>query len=159
MFEITVTFTRQDTKEEWFIFHTFDKDLLYAHNLYRNEIVNAPGFISMSYVMSPDKLQLKVITLWDSQTSGANFKNSHNQMFTNALRRYMNRAGVTKEVSTCVLPDTPELKAQKLSSRMTVDEAGFALRNFIVNAEQELQRGQHTLFLNNEDMTDEYDPQ
>lgn len=159
MFEITVTFTRQDTKEEWFIFHTFDKDLLYAHNLYRNEIINANGFISMSYVMSPDKLQLKVITLWDSQVSGANFKNRYNQMFFNALKRYMKRAGVTKEVSTCVLPDTPELKAQKLSSRITVDEAGFALRNFIVNAEQENQSGQHTLFLNNEEMIDEYDPQ
>ena len=133
MYEVTVTFTRQDEKEDFFIFNVMDKDLLFSHNKFRNEALMAPGFISMSYVISDDKLKLKVITLWESRVDGENFMrmNKHGRPFYKALQNYLARTGTLKEVSTELLPDTDAIKAKKVSSRITIDDANQALLDFL----------------------------
>jgi hypothetical protein len=129
MYEVTVTFTRPDLSHDFFIFQTKDKDLLAEHAKYRNEQINTPGFISMSYVMSPDKLQLKVITLWESKESIT--VNSYKKKYGALFKKYQTRNSVVYQIETEFLPDTEKLKAKKLSSRLTVAEANKNLIEYI----------------------------
>jgi hypothetical protein len=156
MYEVTVTFTRQDDKEDFFVFNVMDKDLLFSHNRFRNEALMAPGFISLSYVISDDKMKLKVITLWESIVDGQNFmrNNKFGKEFYKWQGKYLARTGTLKEVSTEMLPDTEAMKAKKLSTRITIDDANQALLDFLNDQRIVKYMDEHVVFF-----PDDYDEQ
>lgn len=135
MYEVTVTFTRLDLSEDFFVFQTKDKALLEAHARYRNEQMMTPGFISMSYVISDDALELKVITLWESKESI--IANSHKKKYQTLFNKYLKQNSVVSRMDAVFLPDTEKLKAKKISSRITVAEANKNLLDFISQSTEE----------------------
>ena len=58
--------------------------------------------------------------------------------------------GTQKSVTTASLPDTAQLKAKKLSSRLTVDEANQKLKELLTKETEERHRGEHALFLSDD---------
>lgn len=148
MYEVTVTITRQDTKEDFYVFSLYDKEMMYAHLNYRNEMMNAPGFMATSIALSDDKMQLKVIALWETQTHAAEFfkTNKHGKRFDRAMISYLGRTGCTREVSLATLPDTAKLKAKKLSSRLTVEYANQQLKEFLTQQRESKFIGEHVAF-------------
>jgi hypothetical protein len=131
MFEYTTTFTRSNFDYDFFIFQSADKELMEYQNRYRNDLLIANGFISMSYIISDDKLSLKVITLWESQGLSNQFVSTNRDSFIKKLASYNKMSGVTVSSDTATLPDTPGLKNKKLSTRMSPEAAGRGLQEFI----------------------------
>lgn len=127
MFQTTVTFTRQNVSEDFFIFNIYDKEMLISNSLYRNEILKAPGFISMSICLSKDKMNMNVITLWDGWASAYNYKNKFRKRYNNALHMYLQRTGTYTEVKTDTLPDHNNIKLDKVANRLSVEEANKQL--------------------------------
>ena len=152
MYEVTVTFTRQNTDEDFYAFSTYDKDMLYAHTRFRNELFNAPGFMGLTFVLSDDKLEMAVITLWETLIHSQEFfkTNKYGKPFDIELNKYLGRTGTQKSVTTLSLPDTAQLKAKKLSSRLTVDEANQKLKEMLTKETEERHRGEHALFLSDD---------
>jgi heme-degrading monooxygenase HmoA len=149
MYEVTVTFKRQNTDEDFFAFSTYDKEMLYAHTRFRNEVMNAPGFMALSFVLSDDKLEMAVITLWESLIHSQEFfvTGKHAKAFDFQLKRYLGRTGTIKTVTTASLPDTAQLKAKKISSRLSVEVANQTLKELLTKQTEERHRGEHALFL------------
>jgi poly(A) polymerase Pap1 len=101
--------------------------MLISNCLYRNAIIKAPGFISMSICLSKDKMKMNVITLWDGWSSAYNFKNKFRRRYNNALQSYLQRTGTYTEVKTDTLPDHNNIKLDKVANRLTVEEANKQL--------------------------------
>jgi heme-degrading monooxygenase HmoA len=131
MFEITARFTRNNTKVPFFIFQTEDTRLLEVQSKMRNELLESPGFIGISYVISEDKTQLEIITLWESEEANNNAKFTWADSFFKLSMAYNQRTGCVGEMETATIHDTKNLKLKKLSTRMTATEAGQYLKNFI----------------------------
>lgn len=136
MYEYTITYRRQNLNYDFFVFQTVDKQLLYHHAKHWTEILNAPGHISTSYVMSEDKLTLKVIVLWENEAYATEFSSPTRKQFIAAMESYNQKTGTTSTVSISTLPDTANLKAKKFSTRITVEEAGKELQDFITRIKE-----------------------
>ena len=131
MYEYTATHTRQNTEHDFFIFQTEDKQLLDKQNKFRNDMLQANGFISLNAIVSENKLQLKISTLWESEATARAFTSVHQAEFLKLLKAYQYKTGTYTATTTATLPDTLNLKAKKLSSRLTVAEASKELKDFI----------------------------
>lgn len=148
MYEVTVTFKRNDTTEDFFAFSMFDRDLFYAHAKFRNEVLNAEGFMSLTFAVSDDKLTMKVITLWESSMLAVRFfaRNKFGKGFDRQLKRYLGRNAITRDVTALNLPDTAQLKAKKLSSRLTLEESSAELKEFLTKTTEARLKGEHAIF-------------
>jgi heme-degrading monooxygenase HmoA len=149
MYEVTVTFTRNDTEEDFFAFSLHDKDLLYSHARFRNEVLNAEGFMSLTFAVSDDKLTMKVITLWESSMLAARFfsLNKFGRPFDRQLKKYLGRNAIGRSVTAINLPDSAQLKAKKLSSRLTLEESSAELKEFLTKNREPKLKGEHAVFL------------
>jgi hypothetical protein len=156
MYETTVTYTRENTDEDWFMFSMYDKDLLYSVTRFRNETINAPGFMALTIGMSDDKLQMKLITLWESFMHAKEFygKNKYGKAYTRNVKRYLGRTHTKQDVTTLSLPDTAQLKAKKLSSRLTVEAGNQTIKEFLTKETKERFKGEHALFLTDDILDD-----
>jgi heme-degrading monooxygenase HmoA len=159
MYETTVTYTRENTDEDWFMFSMYDKDLLYSVTRFRNETINAPGFMALTVAVSDDKLEMKVITLWESFMHATEFfkKNIYGKKYSTEVDRYLGRTHTQKDVTTLNLPDTAQLKAKKLSSRLTIEVGNQTIKEFLTKDNKEKLRGEHALFLTDDILHDGYD--
>lgn len=156
MYETTVTYTRQNTDEDWFTFSMYDKDLLYSVARFRNETIDAPGFMALTVAVSDDKLQMKLITLWESYMHAQEFfkKNKHGRKYNREVNRYLGRTHTTKQVTVLNLPDTAQLKAKKLSSRLTIEVGNQTIKEFLTKDTKEKLKGEHALFLTDDVLDD-----
>jgi hypothetical protein len=156
MYETTVTYTRENTDEDWFMFSMYDKDLLYSVTRFRNETINAPGFMALTVAVSDDKLKMKFITLWESFMHATEFfkKNSYGKKYSIEVDRYLGRTHTKQDVTTLNLPDTAQLKAKKLSSRLTVEVGNQTIKEFLTKETKETFKSEHTLFLTDDILDD-----
>lgn len=156
MYEVTVTFKRQNTSEEFYAFSTYDKEMLYAHTRFRNELLNADGFMALSFALSDDKLEMAVITLWESLMHSQEFfkTNKFGKAFDREVTKYLGRTGTIKSTTTASLPDTAKLKAKKISSRLSVDVANQTLKDLLTREVVERHRGEHALFVSDDPIDD-----
>lgn len=134
MFEITTRFKRIDTKTPFFVFQTEDAELLKMQSKMRNEILESPGYIGFSLVISEDKTQLEIISLWESQEAQLEAKITYYKWFIPLVQAYNLRTGCSSEMEVSTLHDTKNIKLKKLSTRITATEAGEYLKNFIAHA-------------------------
>lgn len=131
MFEITTRFTRRDTNTPFFVFQTDNVALLKAQSKMREEILESPGFIGVSVVVSEDKTQLEIISLWESEEANMAANIPSHTEFIDLLIVYNQRTGCSSEMETATIHDTKNIKLKKLSTRITATEAGNYLKNFI----------------------------
>jgi heme-degrading monooxygenase HmoA len=156
MYETTVTYTRENVDEDWFMFSMYDKDLLYSVTRFRNETINAPGFMALTVTVSDDKLQMKLIVLWESFMHAQEFftKNKFGKAYSKELKKYLGRTHTKQDVTTLNLPDTAQLKAKKLSSRLTVEAGNQTIKEFFTKETKERFKGEHALFLTDDILDD-----
>ena len=135
MIEVTTTYTRPNTNNEFFAFQTEDSDLLISHTKFRNEMSDFTGFIGLSYFMSDDKLKLRIQVLWESEKALYDFSQNtkHRDTFLNYLRIYNTKNNITASIDVETTFDPKYIKVKKLSSRLTVKEAQDRLVDFLSN--------------------------
>jgi len=133
MFEITARYTRNNTKTPFFVFQTEDVELLKIQSKMRNEILESPGFIGTTFVMSDDKTQLEIISLWESEEDNLQARIPSQKMFVSLMKAYNLKTGCSYEMETSTIHDTKNLKLKKLSTRISGTEAGQYLKTFITS--------------------------
>jgi hypothetical protein len=138
MFEVTTTYTRKTTSKEFFAFQIDDVNLLKAHTAFRKEMTDFPGCIGISYVMSLNKLALRVQVLWESEDILNNFAKSSKfrDVFIRLSTKYNTDNNVTIGIDISQTFDPMYLKSKKLSDRMKVKDAQQRLIDFITNLKQ-----------------------
>lgn len=131
MYEITVTYKRRNTSVDFFSFQTQDVGNAIIQLSFRNDMINDLGFLGMSYVMSEDKLTMKMIVLWKSVESANEFVSIWKHQFEVVSKGYHRKNDIKIYVNSQHLPDTQKIKYEKISTRMYAEEAGKELREFI----------------------------
>lgn len=131
MYEVTVTYKRRKTSVAFFSFQTMDVSGAVIQLSFRNDMINDSGFLGMSYVMSEDKLTMKMIVLWKSVESAQEFVSIWREQFEVVSKGYHQKNNIQIYVNTQHLPDTQKIKYEKISTRMYAEEAGKELRDFI----------------------------
>lgn len=135
MFEVTTTYTRNNTNVEFFVFQIDDLPLLKAQSQFRQEMLEAPGFVGLYYFLSENKLELNVQALWESQSLLVEFSNksTHKDKFLYYLKQYHEKTNISASIETSVTFDPKYLKDKKISNRLTVPEAQNRLIDFLSN--------------------------
>lgn len=134
MVENILTLVRFDLSREFFPFQTENKKLLEAMTKFRAECANAPGFISLNYIISEDRLKMQVITLWESMEAQSNLISKHHAEFQKEVREYNFKNMADTSHSTRIISDTKEIKEKKNNSRISAKTMSDELRKFITGS-------------------------
>ena len=131
MFQYITKTTRKNTNSSFYLFQSDNIDFLITQAKYRDAVCNAPGFVSLSIEVSQDKLNMYIITTWETEADAREFNTKFNSKFKRNLGEYLRRTKHTTITNTQTVVDTTVQKSRKIAQEMTVQEARLILEQEI----------------------------